>query len=305
MFSMRTTLIIILIAATSLAAAEPQGDAVIRGPAGGSEIVITTTSRLAGAIHSLTWGGREFIDSLDHGRQLQSASNLDVAGVIHSETFNPTEAGSRDDRPTSTSKLLKLHAEGATLETTIQMAFWLKPGQKSGDHDALNTTLLSNHLLTKRVHIGHGDLANVIEYDVTFTLPKDEKHTRAVFEALTGYMPAEFEKFWTFDPATLKLTPIDRGPGEQPLPLVFSTADTKHAMGIYCAQRPRDHERGPSYGRHKFDAEKVVKWNCVFRADNADGIPPGDYKYRMYVTVGTLEDVRAAMAKLSSEAGSR
>lgn len=27
----------------------------------GSEIVITTTSRLAGAIHSLTWNGKEFI----------------------------------------------------------------------------------------------------------------------------------------------------------------------------------------------------------------------------------------------------
>ncbi|MFM8826109.1 MAG: hypothetical protein ACKOFT_03410, partial [Actinomycetota bacterium] len=80
------------------------GDAVIRGAAGGSEIVITTTSRLAGAIHSLTWNGREFIDSLDHGRQLQSASNLDVDGRFHNETFNPTEAGAeRDmDGPTST-----------------------------------------------------------------------------------------------------------------------------------------------------------------------------------------------------------
>ena len=50
------------------------GDAVIRAPAGNSEIVITTTSRLAGAIHSLRWNGKEFIDSFDHGRQLQSAA---------------------------------------------------------------------------------------------------------------------------------------------------------------------------------------------------------------------------------------
>ncbi len=33
------------------------GNAVIRGKAGSSEIVITTTDRLAGAIHSLTWNG--------------------------------------------------------------------------------------------------------------------------------------------------------------------------------------------------------------------------------------------------------
>jgi hypothetical protein len=67
------------------AAAQPDatqvsGDAVIRASANGSEIVITTTSRVAGAIDSLTWDGREFIDSHDHGRQMQSASNLDLGG---------------------------------------------------------------------------------------------------------------------------------------------------------------------------------------------------------------------------------
>src|SRR4051794_24535797 len=40
----------------------PSGNASIRGKAGSSEIVITATDRLAGAIHSLTWGGKEFID---------------------------------------------------------------------------------------------------------------------------------------------------------------------------------------------------------------------------------------------------
>ena len=82
--------------AATLVADEPNvsGNAVIRAPAGRSEIAITTTSRVAGAIHSLTWDGKEFIDSADHGRQLQSASNFDVAGDFTPETFNPTEAGS-------------------------------------------------------------------------------------------------------------------------------------------------------------------------------------------------------------------
>jgi len=61
--------------------AEPAsaGDATIRGVAGSSEITIRTTSRLAGAIDSLTWNGKEFIDSFDHGRQLQSAASFDGA----------------------------------------------------------------------------------------------------------------------------------------------------------------------------------------------------------------------------------
>ena len=134
----------------------PSGDGSIRGDTGRSEIVITTTRRLAGAIDSLTWDGQEFIDSADHGRQLQSASNLDCGTAIQAETFNPTEAGSRDDGagPKSTSRLLHYLADKNCLQTTTQMAFWLAPGQKSGGHAAKNKTLLSNHLLTKRVTIG-------------------------------------------------------------------------------------------------------------------------------------------------------
>jgi hypothetical protein len=55
---------------------------------------------------------------------------------------------------------------------------------------------------------------------------------------------------------------------------------------------------GPGYGRFKFSAEKVVKWNCVFRVTKNEGIPPGDYRYRAYLPVGTLEEVTASMRRL-------
>ena len=80
-------------------AADPRGDAQIENTAGESKIVIRTTNRLAGAIDSLTWNGKQFIDSADHGRQLQSACSFhDLRGRFVPETFNPTEAGSRFDR---------------------------------------------------------------------------------------------------------------------------------------------------------------------------------------------------------------
>ncbi len=73
------------------------GDAELAGHIGGKPLVIRTTSRLAGAIDSVKWDGVEFIDSHDHGRQLQSAINADVDGVFHVECYNPTEAGSVAD----------------------------------------------------------------------------------------------------------------------------------------------------------------------------------------------------------------
>lgn len=290
----------VLMTANVAIAEDPIGDAVIRGPFGNSEIVITTTSRLAGAIHSLTWNGREFIDSADHGRQLQSASNFDNGTPFTPETFNPTEAGSRRDGagPATTSRLLHRVAAPHALQTTTQMAFWLLPGEKSGGHLAKNRDAVSNHLLTKRVIIGATGLPNVIQYDVTFGVPIGEHHTYAQFEALTGYQPPEFSVFQTFDPSSGQLDSLTDGPGEQPLPIVFSTTSGSHAMGIYSPDQPSPGYAQAGYGRFRFPAERVVKWNCVFRVRDPSGIRPGDYSFRMFVIVGNLETVRQTMQTL-------
>lgn len=278
-----------------------EGDASIRARAGVSDIVITTTARLAGAIHSVTWNGKEFIDSTDHGRQLQSAINCDAGTPIIAETFNPTEAGSRLDHvgPKSSSRLLHLIAKSNELQTTTQMAFWLAPGEKSEGHLAKNTTILSDHLLTKRVEIGWRGMHHVIRYDVTFGLPVGERHNEAVFEAVTGYMPAEFSKFWKFNPASGELEPLEGGNGEQKFPVVLATESGSHAMGVFSP------EAGASYGRFRFLEAHVVKWNCVFRRRRATGLTPGDYAFRHFVIVGDLMAVHDSLQALQREFAAR
>lgn len=283
----------------------PSGNAVIRGRYGPSDIVITTTPRLAGAIHSLRWNGQEFIDSHDHGRQLQSAASFDSGSSqeFWAECFNPTEAGSRADGvgDHSSSKLLRMHAEGPELQTTTQMAFWLAPGEKSSGRPALNSQVLSEHLVAKRVRIGYKQLANVIDYQVTFTVPREERHRYAQFEALTGYMPADFEKFWTFRPASGNLEPLSDGPGEQQFPVVFANRDGTHAMGIFSPDQPSPGYKHAGYGRFRFQPQKVVKWNCVFRERDTQGIAAGDRRFRLFVAIGTQEAVRQTLTELVSE----
>ena len=286
--------------AADLGAATADGHATIRGKAGPSDIVITTTSRLAGAIHSLHWNGREFIDSYDHGRQLQSASNLDNGTPITTETYNPTEAGSRLDGTggTSSSRLLRMHAGPSGIETTTQMAFWLAPGEKSGPNLAKNATILSKHLLTKVVRIGYGGLPHVISYKATFRLPQGERHHHAVFEVLTGYMPPEFARFWQFNAKTAELESLSDGPGEGPCPVVLALPSGTHAMGIYALPQSVHGSRGPTYGRFRFVAEKVVKWNCVFRVADDAVLAAGDYPFQMFVIVGDLNAVRDSLREL-------
>ena len=281
----------------------PSGDRAIGAPFGGSVILINTTSRFAGAISSVTWKGKEFIDRADHGRLLQSASSFDNSPTAPPETFNPTEAGSMRDGagPRSTSRLLEIRSSPGELHTRTQMAFWLTPADRSAGVPARNTAALSGHLLAKQVRIGVPGSPNVLDYTVTFTVPAGEPHATAQFEALTGYMPAEFARVWHLNPATRKLEPLTDGPGEQRDPVALSTDDGKYAMGIIAPDPAPAGSAVPSYGRFRFAAEKVVKWNCVFRVRPTDGaLPPGEYRYRMLVPVGTLADVEAALAKLAT-----
>jgi hypothetical protein len=295
------SIVFVMLPSALAAASVVNGDAVIRAPAGGSEIVLKTTSRTAGAIASLQWGGKEFLDASDHGRELQTAWNGN-AGVepIADETFNPTEAGSLDDDhgATSSSRLLEIRAHGNQIETFSQPAFWLSPTETSGGKPARNKTILSNDRLRKRVVLGCKNLPHAIDCQLTVSLAAEDRNTRCVIEALTGYMPPEFDQFQVFAPNTGKLAPVDDGPGEQPLPLVFSTADGKYAMGVFSREleAPRD-ARGPTYGRWRMKDFRVVKWNCVFRLQNPDGLS-GDFSCHVFVAVGSLEDVQTTLAAL-------
>ncbi len=273
------------------------GDAVIRGKTADSEIVITTTSRVAGAIHSLKWRGKEFIDSTDHGRQLQSAANFDDGTEISDETYNPTEAGSRRDGvgPTSSSRLISIEAAGNKLKTQTQMANWLAPGERSGKNLAKNTTVLSEWNLSKEVTIGALNRPHLIEYQVSFSAPFHGRNNQAVFESLTGYMPAEFSSFWRFNASTARLEPLSDGPGEQADPVVLSTPDGAFAMGIFSPERAKK-----GYGRWRFGPEKVVKWNCVFRVKNPE--KGGRFRFLHYVAVGTREQVRLELELLTLRA---
>ena len=282
------------------------GDAEISGTIGGKPLVIRTTSRLAGAIDSVKWDGVEFIDSHDHGRQLQSALNADVDGVFHVECYNPTEAGSVVDAlgPKSTSRLEFLSTKDGILTTRTRMAFWLAPGMKSGGHLAQNTTLLSGHILNKQVRIGRSGMDHVLDYKVTFTVPADRPHKVLQFEALTGYMPWSFSEELRFDAKTSTLVPLPRQDGEQRDPVVLSTPSGSHAMGVFTPERPRAGQPVVGFGRFKFEDEKVVKWNCVFRIRQDKPIPP-HHSFQLYVVIGTREDCRRTLAALTQEFADR
>ncbi len=289
------------------------GDAEIRGSHRNHPIILKTTSRVAGVIDSLVWNNKEFLDSYDHGRQLQSAVSFDCQQrtTFWPESFNPTEAGSRADGrgAISSSCLLEISVKGNQLRTVNQPAFWLAPHEMSFGHPALNPTVLSPFRIEKSVTIGiqiqHQSFPNVIEYVVTFVVPDGEKHSLAQFEAVTGYMPFEFDQFYFLNPSNPELKQLDRGPGEQEFPIVFSNLEGSHAMGILCTDRHGRMYQGPTYGRFHFEKERVVKWNCVFRRVSETFVPSGRHSFRMLIPIGTCDDVVETMKQILDLSASR
>lgn len=263
-------------------------------------VVIKASAKFGGAIYSLRWNGKEFINSFDRGRELQSAASFNGWG----ECYNPTEAGSNNDASgkESTSRLLMADRSANELRTRSQMAFWLQPGQSSSgcprNVSAKNNSRLSDVVLSKNVQLAAEGISNAIDHNVTFAVPG--RYETATFEALTAYLQPDFSNFWTFDPRSGHRETITDGPGEQKLPLIFSTPDHRYAFGVYASELPQPSWPTAGYGRFRFTHLKTpgsptVKWNCVFREKD---IKPGDYSYRCTSIFGTLQDVEKAMMEL-------
>lgn len=254
-------------------------------------LTLKTCRHDAHATCSVSLRGKEYIDDHDHGRQLQSAVTNGIG-----ERYNPTEAGAAfwydgiNPNPSSSVMEHGVVIEN-TLHTVVRMAYW----------NPVNGVRVSENKVRKDVKIGAFGLPNVIDYRVTFYRPAEEKWTFGQYEALTGYMPPDFNTFYTLDLANRAryAEPLADGNEqigyEQHKPVIMCTEDSQHCMGIYSPQLPQERYKNEAgYGRWRFKNEKVVKWNAVFRFDN-----PAAYQvFQLYVLVGTQDEVIMQMRQL-------
>lgn len=207
------------------------------------------------------------------------------------------------DATASTSQVLSISVSGNQLNMATQMAFWTPAGYPypvgCGGNPAYtvaqNTSNLSGHILTKSVTIGYKGISNVVEDLETFHV--SEAHMSGTFESLTGYMPSIFSNFYAFDPQRVALNGLAHTPGEQGLPIIFSTPDKNYAMGIYSPDHPQPGYAGLGYGCFDFTPVGTVKWNSVFHTAST---PVGNYSYRNYVIVGNLQQVIERMISVSN-----
>lgn len=266
----------------------------------GKPVVLSANlNRFAGAIASLIWDDFEYVDSKDHGREIQSAMFFEKLGPC----YNPTEAGSQWDStgPSSSSKVLVAEILGDEIHTKVDAAFWLKPGtpvvQKEGCgwgarpdvRDAVNKSVRDGYLIEKWVRFSKEGEEAVLSHEVAFHVPR--QHKFGTFDPIAAYLPDAFSRIFVFDAGagvfneeqTVRPYAFVGGP------IVFSTNQGQHAFGVFC-------EDTTQYIYHRFSESRVVMANC---RDVVEDVRLGTYRYRSKMVVGPLADVKATIAALS------
>jgi len=299
------------------------GNATISGSAFGQSLTVSTSTQFAGSVTSIKWAGKEFVNNWDRGRQLQQ--NLQFFNRF--ECYNPYEAGSLYDslnQPT-TSKLLSLSANGNTLTSSTQMAWYLHQRESYDVRDGCGDPSLwispvppyipgkplSDYKVTKRVTIGYAGIPNVIEYITDFFIP--EPVLKGI-NNITAVLNYEFSSVWSYDVVSKDYRKIRALAGEDDRIKVVATPDGNYAFGLYSPELLQPYRNvgqadfwrvvppDPFY-RDPNDPNKIdLNYACVHigsinRYEAFNG--PGTISYdRNYIVVGNLDQVRDGLIKL-------
>jgi alpha-tubulin suppressor-like RCC1 family protein len=306
----------------SAVSGQVNGNTTITAPVFGSPLTISTSSQFGGAISSLKWGGKEFINDWDHGRQLQ----VNAQFFNRFECYNPYEAGTKEDQNLSktSSKLLSISAVGNRLESETQMSWYLSTretrpgfGDYCGDPQfwlpvpSPYTVPLSDYRVHKTVSIGFAGLPNVIEFLSELYVPEPVLKGLNQIVAVTPY---EFTSVWSYDVVSKEYRRMRGLSGEDDLIKVVATLDGNYALGFYSPELLQPYGNGvgatnfwnvvpptlafpdpnnPSQPDPDFACVHVGSFNHY---DSFNG--PGFMHDRAYLPIGNLSQVKDALGSI-------
>jgi len=297
--------------------AQVNGDVTISAPAFGQPLTVSTSNQFAGAVSSIRWGNKEFINNWDHGRQL----GFNAGFFNRGECYNPYETGSKEDGngPTSSSRLLSMQASGNRLESTTQMAWYLSTreprpgfGDSCGDPNqwlpvpSPYTGPLSDYRVHKIVTIGFAGIPNVIEFLSELYVPEQ---VRKGSNQILAVMPYAFSSIWSYDVVSKDYRKVRGLGGEDDSIKIAATSDGSYALGFYSPEVLQAYGNGsstanwwfvvppePSYPDPDFACVHIGSLN---RYDSFNG--PGFTNDRGYLVIGNLGQIKETLGNLHNQ----
>lgn len=291
-----------------------------------SSVEITLSpNQFAGAIESLKWNNKEFVNIFDHGRQIQSAIQIDGFG----ECFNPTEAGSAHDgysRKGSSKVTSIIKKSEQLLEVQTQMAQWSYQKTTGACKKGLSpiaNTALSNHYLNKKIELNFNNDPQLIKVSLQFSSPQLEVSKNILYEFLTGYLNSEFDQFYIvknkellrpekFNDISGNGFPAGSYQAGSRTPIIQADLSGKYAMGIYFPQSQIDGCGGQFHGyvMYKFNlggtgpkGNATNKWSLAYNQSVRSKCFKTENGYLtrqfdVYLAVGDLQTVFEKIQKL-------
>ena len=314
--------IALLFVVTGVARAQVNGNKTISASAFGQPLTVSTSTQFAGAVSSIKWAGKEFINNWDHGRQLQLNSQFFNRFIC----YNPYEAGSIYDgqSATSSSKLLSITASGNRLEATTQMAWYYHFHESTNPADYCGDPAqwlacppylgpLSNYRVHKTVTIGFAGIPNAIEYLVEQYVPEPVLKGSNNPTAVVNY---DFNVLRSWDPVSKDHRIVRALAGVDDRIKIASTPDGNYAMGWYSPEQQQPYSdvgvatwwfiapptmlypdpKDPSKPDPNF---ACVHFGSVNRYDSFNG--PGFTHDRAYLVVGNLDQVNEGLGRVHAQ----
>jgi hypothetical protein len=270
--------------------------------------VTAQTNAVAGAsFWTWSWGGFQFLDHQDYGREMQSNIFYDH-NPDGSWKQNPNEAGDGHvgaPQDMHGSPVVSTSVSGSTISTRTLPLEW--------DGGALNgatgdqAVLYKDVTLGKDVDLNFNNWPGVARYTTYYNLPFTLPNASA--EIPTAYLSAAYNRFWFYDAQRGALAqtypPQCTAAANSSLPdgmpgysgyggVIISNGAQTAAMGIYSKLTSVG---GPTTYFTAYDytssgcASQTSKWAAVRAAD----FPAGVSTYTTYVLTGTLSGVISNM----------
>lgn len=260
-------------------------------------ISVSASVRQAAAIDSIFWGGRELINSWDHGRQVQMAVNK-FSNPAQAECYNPTEAGSLSDylKPTTTSLLTYADSSSSWMKTESRPAFWLNPSNCGTE-----PSTISNYWFGKDVEMSPKGLPLAVTYRMRIHVPESIGTPNILqMQVPAGFVAGDLNTFYRYDPATNSLQTLSGTAGsETDAAVIVSTANGSHAYGAWVS--PESFNGSPvryAYGNGG-SQDPAYHYNFVIPVVRLSAVSQGTVlQGRAFISVGSLDNVRVTINQL-------
>jgi hypothetical protein len=278
-----------------------KGNAVV----GTRALKVTTSSQFAGAVDGVYFGGCNFVNNYDHGRQIQAASWDRGMG----EANNPNEAGWHGDRDSTSSVLLSLKAGSSSIATVVHPAYYLRNGETSPFCPKVITappppgeTFSRDPYFSKKIMVNVDGDPHIFSIFSQMHIVKPM--TSTTFQPSFVALNREFSVFHELgEDFVYKTINYNTRPRAGTRPVILSTVDGCYAMGVYSPSQ--DGTRTVYSGSYYDWGNLQNPGNDTANLSVAYSYPStlqGDISQIVYFVVGKLDDVRPKLQALVKSA---